>query len=358
MTDSIPFWRQMVAPSATLRPSPRFFSGALLPSPPHSLRRKRSSIAIPRAHRAAAPPPSPLPSLRPPNRRPNHLRRKLLRTLTPPPLHPVPEPPQAPLEQGGGGWEASDALVEEGDPRELQLPLLPLSHENTTDGYALVVEEKELSLLLRHEVRDQGPLFPKAHDQRDIPRMLLELSVYLVGLLAVQTLCAVCLFGGVVSEEGKSDGTAANAMVGEVKGAEPEVRDGEVEFERTVVAIQAMAREARAAEARNALEKGGVSGLRGDIMDEVNRRLGRLAKKTPRVYLDMKALSNALAKGNANKARRTPAKGFNSSKGSAASTRNLSNGTTFLVYCKIPVLLVSCLKLFQFMHSATQSSCT
>ncbi|MQL97963.1 hypothetical protein Taro_030678, partial [Colocasia esculenta] len=314
--------------------SSRFFSGTLLPSSPLSLRPKCCSVAILGDPRAAAPPPAPLPSLRPSTRRRNHLRRKLLETLTSLPPHPVPQAPQAPV----GGGEGSHSPVEEVVPEGLQLPLLPLSHEDPADGYALVVEERESALLLRQEVLESSSPFPEAPIQRDVPRLLLELSVYLVGLLAVQTVCAVWLFGGVIVEEGKSAKTAANATVGEVKGAGPEVWEREVEFERTVAVIQAMAREARATEAREAGKKDEVSALRGDIMGEVNRRLGRLAKRTPRVYLDAKALSDKLVKGNDGKVGRAPAKGFNGSRSSAASTRDLKNGA-YLAHERLQIIL-------------------
>uniref|UniRef100_A0A1D1ZA02 Uncharacterized protein n=1 Tax=Anthurium amnicola TaxID=1678845 RepID=A0A1D1ZA02_9ARAE len=315
----------MVVPAAEASPfsSCSRFPGTFFRASPLPLRSR--GTASPRAPRAAAPTLASLSSLRPPSRRANHLRPKLLRTLTPPPPPlPVPEAPQAPV--GGSGGETGRALAEEGDHRDLQLPLLPPSDAVPADGHAFVLEEGESALVVRHRVG-----YPRPFHQRDVPRLLLQLSVYLVGLVAVQTVCAVWLFGGTNFGDGRSGDAATSAATGRAapgKGeqAGPEVAEHEPEFGRMVSAIQAMAREARAAEAREASEKDDVSASRGDIMDEVNRRLGRRKKRMPRVHVDAKAL-----RGDGGKSYRTPPKGFNGSKYYAAATRDPGKGESQLI---------------------------
>ncbi|CAA7399903.1 unnamed protein product [Spirodela intermedia] len=261
----------IVAMAAEGRALPAAIRFAAAPRRPIPFRSKRLAVLRSVAGGAAAS----LPSLRRPARRTNRLRPKLLETLTPssPPPQTVPEADPSPGERGVG---------EDAQTVELQV-----------DGHSFTMEFAE-SRAVRAE-------------QGDAVGAFLLRSLFLVGFVTLQVACATWFFSSADGKEKRAVDNGAPsavdnaAVLGQGKEGDLQLGEREVEFRQMVSAIQAMAKEARAAEARKASEKGGDEGPKGDIMEEVNQRVGKVRKRLPRVHRDAKAFGRSPVERGGNK---------------------------------------------------------
>lgn len=275
----------MVAMVAEGRTLPAAFRFSAVPR--RHIRPKLLAVLRARRRYVGAAAAASLPSLRRPPRRVNRLRPKLLETLTPS------SPPLTVLEADPSPGEREGEYVQ---PEELQF-----------DGHSLALEFAE-SRAVRAE-------------QGDAVGAFLLRSLFLVGFVTLQVACAAWFFSPADSKEKRAVDNGAPSAVnngmapGEGKEADLQFGEREVEFRRMVSAIQAMAKEARAAEARKASEKGGDEGPRGDIMEEVNQRVGKVRKRLPRIHRDAKAFGRAPVERGGNKQAKAP-----------------TNGTTILIY--------------------------
>ncbi|CAA6663439.1 unnamed protein product [Spirodela intermedia] len=144
-------------------------------------------------------------------------------------------------------------------------------------------------------------------EQGDAVGAFLLRSLFLVGFVTLQVACATWFFSSADGKEKRAVDNGAPsavdnaAVLGQGKEGDLQLGEREVEFRQMVSAIQAMAKEARAAEARKASEKGGDEGPKGDIMEEVNQRVGKVRKRLPRVHRDAKAFGRSPVERGGNK---------------------------------------------------------
>ncbi|WOL03307.1 hypothetical protein Cni_G12027 [Canna indica] len=204
-----------------------------------------------------------LPSPKPRTKRPNHLRRK---TLFREP-HPLQSPPPPPLQPPPPPDDLEVVFLE-----EKVVSVVREVEEMAAPG---VVDETTVAAV------GVDPL-ASAADLRSLPREVLGIVLRFAALLAVQTVVAVWFFGGFGGEEGSRAGEQ-----GLLKETAREASE-ELELEKKVSEIRAMAKEARETERRELAEDSG--GIKG----EVDKRLGRFRKSATKVILDEDGFSLSL----------------------------------------------------------------
>ncbi|KAJ8619525.1 hypothetical protein MRB53_028054 [Persea americana] len=201
---------------------------------------------------------SPFPSKRF-HRKNNHLRQKLLKTLSKPPQNPIPNPTQ--------------------DTH--QTPTIPFNQEAATEE---VHEENEV----KETAFSHSPVVPSAFGF-DSPGSFINLVFCMLGMFVFQTICTIWILGSADIDEISGDSVE---MEGGEKNGDLGLSSDGLELERRVSEIQILAREARASEQRKARDGASASSsaavgndgddfvvetassrLAADVRKEVDRRL-------------------------------------------------------------------------------------
>uniref|UniRef100_A0A7N0UIL0 Uncharacterized protein n=1 Tax=Kalanchoe fedtschenkoi TaxID=63787 RepID=A0A7N0UIL0_KALFE len=259
---------------------------------------------------------SSLPSF---GRRRNHLRPKILRTLTKPyptPGTPIP-PPSVPLERLEIPESTGTDVLERDVDEKAVAEAAAVGEESGRVGV-----ECDTGLVCNEAVAEM----PSLRAGNFSGKMDMKVGLYAVGFFVLQTVCAVLIFGSSrVSRESEHDesesmGCEKETVVSQDDGrirkiiakASALVKVDESVLEERIAEIRAMAREARVREAKASGLKSDQDGFGDDdeldgIQKEVSTRLVRLQKKLSSVQ-DKSPV--ALVNNNLNKAE----KGSGSSK--------------------------------------------
>ncbi|KAG1365228.1 hypothetical protein COCNU_12G002280 [Cocos nucifera] len=189
------------------------------------------------------------PSPRPRSKRPNRLRHKLAKTLIPASQSPPP-PPTRPL------------------------PPPPPDESAATHPVAVVVEGAAEGVEGEVRVAEGVDPFPPA-GHRWFPGPVLDLAFRFAALLAVQTVVAAWFLGG----ESVEDSRGRDEQGRKARKVEKAAVESVGEFERMMLEIRAMAKEARENERKDLAE--------GDrVKEEVGRGLDRVRKSFAQIILD------------------------------------------------------------------------
>nr|XP_010931644.2 LOW QUALITY PROTEIN: uncharacterized protein LOC105052511 [Elaeis guineensis] len=225
------------------------------PSPLPLLSLSPSSLQT-RARRLQPQASSFLPSPRRRTKRPNRLRPKLPKTLIPPSQSP-PQPPPRPLPP-------------------------PPPDEPAAAHPVVVVVEGEVEAIEGVVRAAEGvhPFPPAGH--RWFPGPVLDLAFRFAALLAVQTVVAVWFLGG----ESVEDSRGREEQGRKARKVENVADETVEEFERMMLEIRAMAKEARENERKDLAEGNRVK-------EEVGRGLDRVRKSFAQVILDENSSSSS-----------------------------------------------------------------
>ncbi|KAG6764933.1 hypothetical protein POTOM_032422 [Populus tomentosa] len=183
-------------------------------------------------------------------KRKNHLRPKILKTLTKPfPTAPLPQKETTPIQ----------------DDTFYDTPLKEtLSSEELE---ADKVDEFNVSETVSSAVEHSGSV------GKISVKPVLKYSGYFLGVLLFQTICAVWLFGNTDSDGKERNFNEKGNVLLDVNGNEVYVNEGELE--KKISEIKVMAREARERERRELIE----GDKRSELEKEIGARLVRLEKR-------------------------------------------------------------------------------